>query len=128
MSNTIATLAAAAIAASLTLSGTAFAAQGAHWTDGQYLAAARCEGLMSSAALGKEDDSAVVAAIKAQSGGRVIDIDARADEARTTAERQAAHAGPQQKAALIAERDSGMCASLAAGASTASISKAPTSN
>jgi hypothetical protein len=124
MSTTTATLAVASLVASLSLSGVALAAP-THLTDGQYLAAARCEGLMSSSALGKEDVSSIEAVLKSQSAGP--DLADRAEDARMTAERQAGHAGPQAKAALVAERD-GVCQSYAGGASMTAISKPATTN
>jgi len=126
MSRTTAYVVAASLAASLSFSGVALAAQ-PHFTDGQYLAAARCEGLMSSSALGKQDVSNIEALLKAQSSGRTPDVDERADEARATAAREAGHAGPQGKAALIAEREA-VCQGYTGTASMTAISKPATTN
>lgn len=78
-------------------------------TDAQYLSAARCQALMSSAALGKVDTSSIDAALDKASVGRSNMVTERADEIRDAARRQASHAGPQGRAALISERES--CAS-----------------
>ena len=95
------------IAASLTASTAVFAAP-AQLNDAQYLAAARCQGLLTSSALGKQDASAIDAFMASQERGRSPQVVDRADEARTDAARDASHAGPHGKAELISERD-GVC-------------------
>lgn len=75
-------------------------------TDAQYLSAARCQALMSSAALGKVDTSAIDAALDKASAGRSYMVTDRANEIRDSVRRDASHAGPQGRAALIAERES----------------------
>jgi hypothetical protein len=80
----------------------------AHLTDSQYLTAVRCQALIGSPNLGKGDTAAVDALIKAQASGREGAVFDRAAEVRSDAVRQAGHAGPSQKAQLIAER-AGAC-------------------
>ena len=80
-------------------------------SDAQYLSAARCQALMSSAALGKVDTTMIDAVLKTQAAYRVPAVADRADEVRQDAQRAASHAGPNGKAALIAERD-GACANM----------------
>jgi hypothetical protein len=95
------------IAASLTASTAVFAGP-AQLSDAQYLAAARCQGLLTSSALGKQDVSAINAFMASQERGRMPQVIDRADEVRADAVRQASHAGPNGKAELISERD-GAC-------------------
>ncbi|MEO9213617.1 MAG: hypothetical protein ABI242_10790 [Caulobacteraceae bacterium] len=121
-----ATLAAACLACATLTAGAALA-QGGRITDGQYFAAARCEGLMASASLGRQDVSGIKAMLDAQGAGRMPDVTERADEARRTAVRQAGHAGPEQKASLVAERD-GACRAFAGGSATAAIDRPSTTN
>ena len=109
------------IIAPLVMATAAAAAAPDHFTDAQYIAAARCQGLMSSAALGREDMSQVDAVMKAQSKARSPDVFDRADEARDNAQRAASHAGAYSKASLIAERDGSCRAILGGGAVSASI-------
>jgi hypothetical protein len=78
-------------------------------SDAQYLSAARCQALMSSSALGKVDTTAIDQVLKSQASYRMPAVTDRADEVRQDAKRAASHAGPSEKAALIAERD-GACA------------------
>ncbi len=104
----IATIVAATLAAS------ASAAAPARFTDLQFLRAARCEALITSPALGGGDGTAIKAVLKAQRQGRVDYIYDRADQTRDDAARQARHAGPDQKASLIAERDT-VCRDLIGG-------------
>jgi hypothetical protein len=78
-------------------------------TDAQYLSAARCQALMSSPALGKVDTTTIDRVLKTQAAYRMPAVEDRADEVRQDARRAASHAGPSEKAALIAERD-GACA------------------
>ena len=61
-------------------------------SDAQYLSAVRCQALMSSPALGKEDTAGISSVIKAQSGGRVDALFDRADDVRADTLRQASHA------------------------------------
>ena len=82
-------------------------------TDAQYIAAARCQALMASSALGPVDMHAVDAVMKTEGATRSPAVADRADTARAQADRAARHAGPDSKATLIAERD-GPCHSLLA--------------
>jgi hypothetical protein len=82
-------------------------------TDSQYIAAARCQALMGSSALGPVDMHAVDAIMRTEGASRAPDVADRADSARAQADRAARHAGPDTKATLIAERD-GPCHSLLA--------------
>jgi hypothetical protein len=83
-------------------------------TDSQYIAAARCQALMASSALGHVDMSDVNAVMKTEGGTRSPAVAERADDARAKADRDTRHAGPDTKATLIAERD-GPCHSLLTG-------------
>ena len=98
---------AASLAAAIAPGAIATAAP-AHLTDSQYLTAVRCQALIASPTLGKGDTGAVDALIKAQASGREGAVFDRAAEVRSDAVRQAGHAGPSQKAQLIAER-AGVC-------------------
>ncbi|HLZ84256.1 MAG TPA: hypothetical protein VKQ54_11875 [Caulobacteraceae bacterium] len=82
-------------------------------TDAQYIAAARCQALMASSALGPVDMHAVDAVMKTEGASRTPDVADRADSARAQADRAARHAGPDAKASLVAERD-GACHNLLA--------------
>ncbi len=111
-----------ALLASTTIAAVAFAgAASAHpqLTDAQYFAAARCQALMTSSALGKVDSAAIDAMLKSQASSRMPAVSDRADEIRQDTLRIASRAGPNGKAALIAERD-GACATLAHTAMVAS--------
>jgi hypothetical protein len=98
------------IVAPLVLSTAAIAAPD-HLTDAQYIAAARCQALMASSALGAVDMHAVNAVMTSEGATRSPAVADRADQARAQADRAARHAGPDTKATLIAERD-GACHSL----------------
>ena len=100
------------VVAPLVLSTAAIAAPD-KLTDAQYIAAARCQALMSSSALGPVDTHAVDAVMKTQGASRSPDVAERADDARAKADRDARHAGPDAKASLIAER-TGPCQDLLA--------------
>jgi hypothetical protein len=82
-------------------------------TDSQYIAAARCQALMASSALGPVDTHAVNTVMKNEGASRSPAVSERADDVRAQADRAARHAGPDSKATLIAERD-GPCQSLLA--------------
>jgi hypothetical protein len=96
--------------APLALSTAAFA-QPTHMSDAQYIAAARCQVLMSSASLGHQDTSEINALMNAQGGSRSNMAADRAQEAAAAAQQAVRHAGAYSKAALIAERD-GSCKTL----------------
>ncbi|MGI8840379.1 MAG: hypothetical protein ACR2F8_06320 [Caulobacteraceae bacterium] len=91
----------------------------AHLTDSQYLAAVRCQALIASPALGKSDTAAVNAMLKSETVGRPSELQDRADGIRDAAALQARHAGPSEKAELIAERDGACRAYGASGTTTA---------
>lgn len=101
------------IVAPLVLSTAALAAP-QRLTDAQYIAAARCQALMASSALGTVDMHAVDALMKTEGATRSPAVADRADNARAQADRAARHAGPDTKATLIAGRN-GPCHSLLAG-------------
>ena len=109
------------IAASLCSAAIAGAAS-AHpqLSDAQYLSAARCQALMSSSALGKVDTSMIDGVLKSQASYRTAAVSDRADEVSQDARRAASHAGPSEKAALIAERD-GACAATTHDAEVAAM-------
>jgi len=115
---------AAALAASAAVPMAAFAAP-AHLTDGQYLAAVRCRALVASPALGKGDTRALDSLLAAQRNGRVPAVFDRADETRADATREAGHAGVQERAQLVAERD-GVCQAFAGAATTTAAAAQPT--
>ncbi|MGI9170072.1 MAG: hypothetical protein ACR2FH_07860 [Caulobacteraceae bacterium] len=120
------TIFAAAALAALVAGATAAAAAPTRLTDSQYLSAVRCRALIASPALGKGDTGALDAMLKAQRQGRLGAVDDRADEMRADATRQAGHAGAQQKAQLISERD-GACRAFGAGETTAAAQGAQSS-
>jgi hypothetical protein len=98
------------IIAPLALSTAAMAAP-AHFTDSQYIAAARCQALMASSELGRQDTKGIDALLKSEGRAREQLVLDRADEARQDAVRAARHAGTYAKASLVAERDS-VCQTL----------------
>lgn len=93
----------AALAAATTASASI-----SHLNDAQYVAAARCQALISSPALGRGDTSVIDSVLKAEGRGRAQVVFDRAEEARADAAREARHAGPAARTELSAERD-GMC-------------------
>lgn len=108
------------IVAPLVLSTAAVAAPD-KFTDSQYIAAARCQGLMSSSTLGAVDVHAVDAVMKNEGATRSPAVADRAEDARAQARRAADHAGAYSKGALIAERDGPCHALFAGGPMSASI-------
>lgn len=90
----------------------------AHLTDSQYLAAVRCRTLIASPALGKGDTAALDAMLKSETAGRPSELQDRAEGVREAAVLEAHHAGPMEKAQLIAERG-GACQAYGAGTTTA---------
>ena len=80
-------------------------------SDAEFIAAARCQALMSSAALGKVDTTMIDGVLRAQSPYKIPAITVRADEMRADTLRVASHAGHYGKAALIGERD-GACGAM----------------
>ena len=98
------------VVAPLVLSTAAIAAPD-HLSDAQYIAAARCQALMASSALGAVDVHAVNAVMTSEGATRTPAVADRADQARAQADRAARHAGPDTKSTLVAERD-GPCHAL----------------
>jgi hypothetical protein len=96
--------------APLALSTAAFA-QPSHLSDAQFIAAARCQVLMSSKALGAQDSQTIDAVMKSESGSRSPMVSERAQDAADNAHQAISHAGAYSKAALVAERD-GPCRAL----------------
>ena len=96
--------------APLALAGVANA-QPAHLTDAQYIAAVRCQTLMSSSNLGREDTRGIDALVKSESTTRSPAAIDRADDAREHVAMVARHAGTFEKASLANERD-GLCRSF----------------
>jgi len=111
------------VAASIATASTALAAP-TTMSDAQYVAAARCGGLIASPALGKGDSAAIDAMLASQGRSRSPAVADRADEARSDAMRQAGHSGVQGRAALIAERD-GVCQAWNHGGGAQSASLPP---
>ena len=104
---------------------TAALASPTQMTDAQYLGAVRCQALMSSPVLGKEDTAAISAVIRKQGVGRVDALFDRADTVRADTLRQASHVDATGRASLIAERD-GACQAFASnGSSMAATSSQP---
>ena len=93
--------------AALAASGAALAAP-AHLNDSQYIAAAHCQGLFDSHALGAADASGINSVMKSEGAYRSPAIADRASEARTDARRSADRAGAGMKSQLASERD-GAC-------------------
>lgn len=105
------------IAAAAVLSATGAFAAPAHLNDSQYIAAAHCQGLYDSHALGAADAKPFDAMMKSEGGIRSPDIIARADQARSDAMRAADHAGALVKTQLVGERD-GACMAWTNGAAS----------
>ena len=95
------------LAAALASTTVAFAAT-SHLSDSQYIAAARCQGLFDSKALGAANASGINSLIKAEGSSRNPTVFQMADDARSNASRQARNAGAVGRSTLISERD-GAC-------------------
>jgi hypothetical protein len=102
-------IAAAVAVVCLGVAGAATA--GAHMTDAQYVAAARCQALASASSLGVSDSHAFDALVREQERGRTEIAYEAAQDAREKAARQARAAGPYEKSQLAAERD-GPCRAM----------------
>lgn len=89
-------------------STTAAVAATSHLSDSQYIAAARCQGLFNSAALGSTDSSGINKVMKSEGAIRNSNVFQLAEDARTSASREASHAAAQGRSALVSERD-GAC-------------------
>ena len=96
--------------APLALAGAANA-QPAHLTDAQYIAAVRCQTLMSSSNLGRQDTRAIDALVTSESATRSPAAFDRGEAARDQTAQVARHAGAYGKASLANERD-GLCRSF----------------
>lgn len=113
------------IAAAAVLSAAGAFAAPAHLNDSQYIAAAHCQGLYDSHALGVADAKPFDAMMKAEGGYRSPDVIVRADQARSEALRAADHAGPLIKTQLVGERDGACLAWTNAAASGGMANRAP---
>ena len=111
--------------APLALAGVANA-QPSHLTDAQYLAAVRCQTLMSSSNLGREDTRGIDALVKSESATRSPAAFDRAEDARDQAAKAARHAGVYAKESLANERD-GLCRSFTGVVQSASTASSATS-
>jgi hypothetical protein len=100
-------------ASALCLSTVAAQASGERMTDAQYVAAQRCDALMSARSLGAVDSRAIDALVRQQEAGRTSMAYDRAQEAHDDAARQARVAGAYEKTQLAAERD-GPCRAMLA--------------
>ena len=98
------------ITASVAVSTAALAAP-ARLTDVQFMHLARCRALAASAQLGGGDAQAFDAALKVQRSSRDPFVYDRADQIADDTARAARHAGTDQRAKLVAERD-GVCQAL----------------
>src|SRR5271168_4717986 len=98
-------------ACALCLAAAGVATAGARMTDTQYVAAERCEALMSSTNLGATDSQAIDALVKDQERGRTEIAYEAGQQAHDNAALQASKAGPYEKTKLLAERD-GACRTL----------------
>ena len=123
-STTVATLIAAACAATWAAAAPALADQPSHLSDAQFVEANRCLGLMTSKTMGSPDATAMQQLVKSQVSGRMSFIYDKADQARDEAQRQANHAAADNSS-LVAERD-GVCRTLiGSGTSEAAGAHAP---
>ncbi len=121
--NKVSTIALSLMMSVAAISATAAVAQPARFSDAQYIAASRCEGLMQSTALGRQDTSAIDKVLKSQATARENMVFDRADDAREQALQAARHSGVYSKAALIAERE-GVCRALVGAPTVAAVSPA----
>jgi hypothetical protein len=115
------------LAASIFAASTA-PARPLHVNDIHYIQAAACQGLITSPDLPPMDPTAINRFMDIESGGRTqIALD-QADTARQKAKRDAATAGPEKRADLIAQRESASCrqyVSMGAHASAGRLSGEP---
>jgi hypothetical protein len=87
---------------------TAVFAEPVHLSDGQFIAANRCLGLMSSKTLATPDAATLATYLKTQESGRQGFVYDRADQARDGGRHDASRGGPENLMHLTAERD-GVC-------------------
>ena len=104
--------------AAVALSATGASARSALITDAQYLQSQRCQALMSSSALGRQDTHAVDAFLRTQGAARDQATYERGQAAHDNAAVQARNASAGRRAELIAERD-GVCRSVMSGVTVA---------
>lgn len=95
----------AMVGAALVAAATAAYAQSLRVNDIHYIAAARCQGLITSSSLGSIDPTGINRFMDLESAGRTPLVFDRASDARNTAKREAATAGADQRATLVSERD-----------------------
>ena len=93
-------------------------AQSLRVNDIHYIYAARCQGLITSSALGTIDPTGINRFVDLESAGRTPLVSDQAADARNRAKREAATAGPEEKAKLVSERD-GPCQEWASMGATA---------
>jgi hypothetical protein len=105
--------------APLALAGVANA-QPSHLTDAQYFAAVRCQTLMASSNLGREDTRAIDSLVKSESSMRSGAAYDRGESVREDTAQAARHAGTFAKAALVTERD-GVCRTFTGAVRSASV-------
>src|SRR5437868_400360 len=111
------------MAAPLVLSTAAFA-QPSRVSDAEFIAAARCQALMASSALGRQDTRGIDQVLDAQSTARQSDVLLLADDARDDAQTAARQGGLHHRAQLAAVRD-GVCQAFTGGATmSASVTQA----
>ena len=96
--------------------------------DTQYIAAQRCEALMSSSALGREDTHAVDTFLGAQGAARDQATFERGQAAHDNAAIQARHASAGRRAELMAERDGACRAAMPGVAAAGGGAQAPGAN
>lgn len=108
------TLFAAAGAAALSVLAFSAVARPSAVSDMQYVQAERCQALMSSNALGKQDTQGIDAFLRQQGASRTQAAYDMGQSAHDRAAFEANHSGDYAKSRLIAERD-GACRTLLAG-------------
>ena len=87
--------------------------------DGSYIEAERCQALIASSALGRENTAGIDDLLKSENRGRDEAAYERGQDAHQQAAREARVGGAYTKSQLIAERD-GVCQGFAAGPTMAS--------
>lgn len=113
------------IAAAAVLSAAGALAAPAHLNDSQFIAAAHCQGLYDSHALGAADAKPFDAMMKAEGRYRPPEVIDFAEQARSEAMRAADHAGALAKTQMVSERDGACVAWTQGGASSGVASRAP---
>ncbi len=103
-----------------TLAGAAGAAP-ARFSDGDYVSANRCLGLLESKTLGNSEVTAMKAVVEAQESGREDLARLKGDEVRSDAKAEADRSTGDLKLRLIAERD-GACQAWLPATQTSAVS------